>query len=353
MRLEKEKAFLIHFIYIALILGISYFALKHILPVLMPFVIGLVVATSLKGIIDRIAERFHLKRIIVSTVMLIVFYCLIALLITLVGAKLISYLQTLFSQLPKFYKQTIEPAIISITDNVQLRFPEIETYFNNLIDTINDTIFSFLSDMSSTVLSAITGIAGQIPSLLIKFIFTIVSSFFFTIDYHRISDFVLRQFSEKKAKAMINIKQDIIGTLFKFLKGYITLMLITFFELSIGFMILRIPNPFLIAAVVSIVDILPILGTGAVLIPWSIIAFAFSNTPLGIGMLLLYLVITAVRQFLEPKIIGKQIGLHPIVTLISIFVGAQLLGVVGIFLLPVTVTILKQMNDEGTIHLFK
>ena len=98
---------------------------------------------------------------------------------------------------------------------------------------------------------------------------------------------------------------------------------------------------------------MPILGTGAVLIPWSIINLILGNTKLGIGMLILYIVITAVRQTIEPKIVGQQIGLHPIITLVLMYVGAQLIGVLGLLLLPVIATIIKTLNDEGTIHLFK
>ena len=124
-------------------------------------------------------------------------------------------------------------------------------------------------------------------------------------------------------------------------------------ELSLGFSILSIPNAILLGVVVAIVDIMPILGTGAILIPWSIIGFVLGNTKIGVGMLIMYLIITAVRQALEPRVVGQQIGLHPVVTLICMFVGVQLLGIIGLFMFPIIVTILKKMNDEGTIHLFK
>jgi predicted PurR-regulated permease PerM len=94
------------------------------------------------------------------------------------------------------------------------------------------------------------------------------------------------------------------------------------------------------------------LGTGAVLIPWAIIALVLGQTKIGIGMFVLYIIITAVRQAIEPKIVGEQIGLHPIMTLILMYVGAQLMGVLGLLLLPVIATIIKTLNDEGTINLF-
>lgn len=357
MNIEKQKAFLIRFAYFALILGIVFICAKFLLPVLFPFVIGIAVAMILRPVIDwiqkGISSRIPIKRTLISLVVLILFYGLVVLLANIFGIKLFNFLRDLFSQLPKLYVNTIEPALATIFNGLLSRFPEIEVYFEDALNAISESLFSYITTASSVALGVITGFATQLPSILVKLIFTIVSSFFFTIDYYSISDFVLRQFSEDKRRMLVNIKRNIIGTLVKFIRAYATLMLITFVELSIGFNILGIQNAFVLAFLVSIVDILPILGTGTVLIPWAIIAFVFKKTTFGIGMLLLYLVILIVRQSLEPKIVGQQIGLHPVVTLICIFVGAQLLGVVGLLLLPITATILKKMNDEGTIHLFK
>lgn len=353
MNIERQKAFLIRFTYFALILGLAFMGVKYLFPILFPFIIGVVVAVILRPIIDWVQKKVPIKRSLISMVILILFYGLLVLITNIFGVKLFSFLQDLFSRLPKLYVNTIEPAVETILNSLLSRFPEIEIYFEEGLNAISESVFSYITSASSAALGAITGIAAQLPSILVKLIFTIVSSFFFTIDYHTISDFLLRQFPEDKRKMLVKIKRNVIGTLIKFIRAYATLMLITFIELSIGFSLLGISNAFVLAFLVSIVDILPILGTGTVLIPWAIIAFVFGKTSFGIGMLVLYLVVLVVRQSLEPKVVGQQIGLHPVVTLLCIFVGAQLLGVVGLLLFPVTATILKKMNDEGTIRLFK
>jgi sporulation integral membrane protein YtvI len=353
MNIEKQKAFLIRFVYIALILGLVFISLKYVMPLLMPFVIGLIVAAFLRPIIDVISAKLHIKRPLVSILILLVFYGVLVFLAILAGARIFSYLQTLFPQIPTFYKESLEPALNGITNDILNRFPELEGYLEEIFNSINQSILAFLTKVSQAVLGIITGFAGQVPTMLINLIFTIVSTFFFTIDYHRIVSFVLKQFAKEKRDMILLVKDNVIGTLGKFIRAYAVLIFITFFELSLGFIILRIPNALLIGLIVAIVDILPILGTGAVLLPWCIIAFIFGNNSMGIGILILYIIITVVRQTLEPRVVGQQIGLHPVVTLICIFVGAQLLGVVGIFLLPVTATIIKKLNDEGTIHFFK
>ncbi len=130
-------------------------------------------------------------------------------------------------------------------------------------------------------------------------------------------------------------------------------MSITFIELSIGLSILRIENSIIIAFLISIFDILPVLGTGGIMIPWTIITALQGNIPMAFALLVVYLVVTIIRNIIEPKIVGSQIGLHPVVTLISMFVGAQLFGVIGLFGFPITLSLLRHLNDTGAIKLFK
>lgn len=353
MNLEKQKAFLIHVIYIVFILGLGYIGIKYILPLLMPFVIGIVIAVVFRRLIDLIEKKFHIKRSFVSIFILIIFYGLLVLLVALIGVNIFSFLKDLFSQLPALYSETIQPAFTKVANDLMVQYPELEANLEEFILSINSTIGNFVTTASSSVIGTITGIAGRLPSLLIKLIFTIVSSFFFTIDYYRISDFIIRQFSGSRREMLLKLKDNGIGTLGKFIKAYATIISITFLELSLGFWIIGIPNALLFGGLIAVIDVLPILGTGAVLIPWSIISFILGNTRVGVGMLILYIIITVVRQAIEPKIVGQQIGLHPILTLILMFIGAQLMGVLGLLLLPIIATIIKKLNDEGTIHLFR
>lgn len=353
MNLEKQKAFIIHVIYIVFILGLGYIGIKYLLPLFMPFVIGLILAVLFRRLIDFIEKKTHIRRSFVSIIILIIFYGVLILLISLIGVKVFTFLKDLFGKLPDLYRDTIEPALVKAANNIVIQFPDVESYLEEFIVNINDTIFSFVKDASSTVIGKITGLAGRLPSLFIKLIFTIVSSFFFTIDYYRISDFVIRQFKGERRAMVLKLKDNGIGTIGKFIRAYSAIISITFVELSIGFWILGIPNPFLFGAMIAVIDVLPILGTGAVLLPWAVIALILGNAKIGIGMFVLYIIITAVRQAIEPKIVGQQIGLHPVLTLILMYIGAQLMGVLGLLLLPVIATIIKKLNDEGTIQFFR
>lgn len=353
MNIQKQKTFIIRFTYFALVLGIGYVVIKYALPFMMPFLIGLLISACLRPIIDLIEKKAKIKRSFVAVIILLVFYSLVVWVGFIFGIKIAGFLEMIFDRLPKFYSNDLVPAVTSLFEDTKNRFPDINPYLENVSASINDSVFSFIKTVSANVVEMITGIASRIPILIIKLLLTIVSSIFFSIDYYRIWGFVMKQFNEEHRKMILYIKNNIVVTIGKFVKAYALIVSITFIELSIGFALLGIKAPLLLGCIVAIVDILPILGSGSVLIPWVIISFIFHNTAFGIGMLILYVVITAIRQIIEPKIVGNQIGLHPVFTLICMFVGAQLMGVLGLFLLPISATIIMKMNDDGAIHLFK
>lgn len=353
MSLEKQKAFIIHCVFGTILLIIVYAGIKYVFPLLMPFVIGLVIAMSFRNIIDLLKEKTRINRTILCIFVLLIFYSLVTLVITLIGARFFGFISTLFNGLPALYKGTLLPALQNVTDNLTERFPSIRFDLDVFINQIGQSIFSYISNISAKAVGMVTGLASQVPTLLIKVIFTIVSSFFFTIDYYKIGNFIISQFSEDRRDIIINVKDNVIGSLGKFVRAYALIISITFIELSLGFRLLGVPTPFLLGGIVALIDIMPILGTGAILLPWSVIAFSVGDTKTGLGMLILYIFITVVRQILEPKIIGQQIGLHPIVTLILMFIGAQMMGVLGLLILPVIATILVKLNKEGSIHIFR
>lgn len=165
--------------------------------------------------------------------------------------------------------------------------------------------------------------------------------------------FCLRQMSAGTKTVFLQIKEYIAGTLWVCVRSYALIMSITFVELSIGLTLIRIDHAILVAFVIAIFDILPVLGTGGIMIPWAILTAIQGNYPLALGLLVVYLVITVIRNIIEPKIVGSQLGLHPVVTLCSMFVGAQLFGVIGLFGFPIGLSLLRYLNDHGVVRLFR
>jgi predicted PurR-regulated permease PerM len=136
-------------------------------------------------------------------------------------------------------------------------------------------------------------------------------------------------------------------------RSYVLILGITFAELTLGLLILGVKRFVLIALLIAILDIFPVLGTGTVLIPWAVIALIQGSIGRGIGLLVLYAVITVIRQVIEPRIVGKHVGLHPLITLICMFVGTSLFGWIGLFGLPILMAILLELHNSGTLRVFR
>ena len=142
------------------------------------------------------------------------------------------------------------------------------------------------------------------------------------------------------------------------IKSYATIIFVTFCEITIGLNILKLIGVYdggyivAISICTALLDILPVFGTGTVLIPWAVISFFSGNIGLGIGLLVIYALITVIRQILEPRLVAMNVGLPPIVTLAGMYLGLQIFGVVGLFALPITFVMINVLNEEGIIHLW-
>jgi len=349
--INKKREFIIKFLYFLIILGIIVFIFKYALPILSPFIFAFLISVILKRPVDYISTKFKINRKFVGVISLLFIYISIFIILIFFGTKFFRYIGSIFQKLPEIYTFNVEPVLNVIIYKIQDIIPELSTVID--LENISKYIMNIINSISLSAVDLIASIATKIPSFLVKFIFAIISSFLFTLDYYRFTGFVMRQFPERVQHIILNIKRNIFGTIFKLMKAYFILMTLTFIELSIGFTIFSIPNAILLAVIIAILDILPAIGVGGILIPWSIIELVKGNYNLSIGLIVIYAIITIIRYILEPKIVGSQIGLNPIVIIISIFLGAQIFGFLGIFILPIIATIIKYLNDSGTIKLFK
>ena len=181
----------------------------------------------------------------------------------------------------------------------------------------------------------------------------IIATVFITADYPLLKGFVLGQLSAPQRQRAHEIRVHLGKTLGRYVRSYALILLITFCELSAGLLLLGVDAAVLIALLIALFDILPVVGSGTVLIPWAIITAILGNYRLAAGLLLLYVVIVIVRNVIEPKIVGQQVGLHHIVTLLSMVVGTYVFGPIGLLGLPVALAIAVSMNDAGVIRLFR
>jgi sporulation integral membrane protein YtvI len=194
---------------------------------------------------------------------------------------------------------------------------------------------------------------SALPKLAIFFLISIVATFFIAKDEEKIANAILHQLPLTMRQKFLSLKNNLFSALIGFLKAQLIILTITFIESLIGLNIIGVRYAFLISVFVSIVDILPVLGTGSVYVPWAIISILMGNTKMGISLLILYGIIVPVRYLVEPKIIGHQLGIHPLLTLMSMFVGIKLFGVGGVILGPTIVVIIKAFQNSGILPRFR
>ena len=264
MQIEKMRAFIIRVLFYCIILGLAYAVLKYALPFLMPFLVAFLIAFILKPVINWVTQKTKLGRKPVSVLLLIAFYVLAAALITVLGTRLVIFCRDIFYALPQVYDTVVAPALNSLQDTLENWVMALNPTLTDFVESAGNSLSSSLSSMvtaiSTGALSAVTNVAGSVPSFLVKFIITIVASFFFVSDYYAITSFLARQLPQKARDMLFKVKEKGVDVIFKFGRAYAILLSITFVELLIGFSLLRVDYALLIALLTAIVDILPVLG---------------------------------------------------------------------------------------------
>ena len=252
--------------------------------------------------------------------------------------------------IPRLYQEEILPLLnylyLELAERLTFADSQLTARINGVFQNFVGNIGNFISSFSVNAIKAVTsGIAG-IPGLIIKLILMIISCFFFLLDYDKIIAFFIGLIPKGKEKAFETVKWYVTNTLLVYIRSYSLLFLMTYVELSVGFQILGIPYAPIIGLMVAVFDILPVLGTGGILLPWTVVLLVMKNIPMGIGMFVLYLIITVIRNTMEPKLVGKQIGLHPLATMISLYVGLKVVGFWGMLIFPTTLAVFSSMKKE-------
>ena len=359
MSVEQKRKFIIDVAYLALILALGYVALQYALPLLLPFVIAFVIAYGLRRPVRFLSRVLHVPKGLVAVLLVVLTYGLIGTLLVVAGIRLAVTVASLVEQIPSFYYSWILPTLTNIfawlEDLLAKLDPSLMAVLEELQDQLIDMLWQLVSVLPSLLMggvSAATSLASSLPGLLIRLLLMVISTFFIAIDYGKIVRFILGCLRGHTRDVVLQIKSYVVGTLFVCIRSYALIMSITFVELSIGLSVIRVERAMLVALLIAIFDILPVLGTGGIMIPWAILTALGGDVPRALALLAVYVIITVIRNIIEPRIVGAQIGLHPVLTLMSMFVGNHLFGIVGLFGLPILLSLLRYLNDTGTISLF-
>ena len=340
-RLFSEK-----YLFPLLVLILAYPLLSALLPVCLPFGVGLGLALAAEPAVGPLEARLHLRRGLASamgvTGVLIAFFAAVTVLLTLATrqiARLSQFLPDLAATIREG-SQLLRQWLLSLTEKLP---GGLRTTLSSGIDRLFSG--SFLENALQKLPQAAANFLGHLSQGMLTTVTAIISAYLFSVRLPALRRSVSCRIPEKwKVPGQLRTLRR---TIFRWLAAEGKLALVALLFLSAGLMLLKIPNAPMLAGLITLVDILPLLGVGTVLIPWSVVCFLQSDAPRALGLLCLFLVIWLVRSILEPKLVGRELGLDPLVTLIAIYCGFRLAGLAGMLLAPLAAVILRQLGKTA------
>lgn len=369
---EKKKKFIINIVYTVILVALFYLFFKFAFGTILPILCAVVAAMILQKPVNFICKKTPLKRGLVSALAVLFGFAVVisglVLLLIWVGSEFkgfFQYVMIQFEDIPALVHKVegyIANAIGFLPEKLETTVMEFvsEKLASITAPTVtpDDSSMSIDLSMLSTPLMGIWNTAKQIPTTLVSIVVAIVACCFMTADFASVKRLVLGFFQPDTRTKIVRAKRLLFPSLGKMAKAYGIIITITFCELSLGLFLLKLMGIydsgyiFVIAILTAIIDIVPVLGTGTVLIPWAVVSLLNANYPMAIGLIIIYACITVIRQIIEPKLVAAQLGIPAFLTIVSMFIGSQIFGVIGIFILPITIVMLKLLNDEGIIHIF-
>jgi len=343
--------------YILLGLGLGYVLLHYALKPLLPFLVAWGIAMAVRPAVRRICARSKLPYKIVSFFAILFVFLLAFGLLTILCGRMLGELRELSDDLMADAAGAVGELFDSL-QNLSEKLPFLdrvedpeaaEQIRRTVVSMIEDTVTRFSAGIPAALMSFLTAL----PGILIFTLVMIVAAFYLGNDVSAVNAFIARQLPVSSRHYLFEAKAKLAEAGVKYVKAYLLLLLITFIQLLIGFLCLKLPYALTLAALIALIDILPILGVGTVLIPWAAVLLIRGEIYTGIGLLILFAVIAVVRQIIEPKIVGDSIGLPPLATLIVMYAGYHFMGFAGLFVFPLAMILLKNLNDIGVLRLWR
>lgn len=354
--LEKNKLWQTVICFIGLVILLFLF-FKYAFFGVLPILLGWLISLTLYPLATRLADRMRISRRITSGALVILFFCALLLGSGFAIKRLIAELSSFAARLesnPEIMENTLKNMSGSVSGmRIFSRFESIisslgdyayvvDKIINNILDSTMTTLGNFLS-------AAAKNIVFGIPTAILFTITLFMSAFYFCVDRDRIYGFLGSVIPEKPKEYARKFTQGGALAVLGYVKSSLILMLVTFLEMLIFLTFLRVEYSFILSIIIAIVDVLPLLGVGAVLVPWSVYSFLVGNTRLGIWLIVIFIVATVIRNVLEPKILGKRVGVHPFLIVASAYLGYMAFGGIGLVAGPLIAAAISTIKKENTL----
>ena len=330
----------------------AVFLLPRLIVWVLPFIFAFIIAKIIDPIVLFLNKRLKIPKKLSSGITVVLVVALIIWVVAVAASRIVGEITSLVAQADVLSRQITEffenwrDIILSYGNTGFVRFLDENVDLNQ----IGTEIYNYLTGYIWPMLEKLISVVKSQPNMLVFIIALFLGTFFISSDAENIRKAVRKMIPDAARKHVRGVKIGMSKALWGYVRAQLILMCITFTECTIGFLIIGGPTAsyaLLLGIVIAIIDAFPILGTGTVLIPWSIAMFISGNMRMGFALLIIYGVCLLVRQILEPRIVSGQIGIHPLVTLMSMYVGLKILGFLGMILGPVLALIIKSLCDSG------
>lgn len=355
---NKFIGFVVRVFIVVVLVVLGLMSLYYSFNLTYPFLIAFALAFIINPLVNLLEKKGKLPRSLSVLLSILFLFGVVGGVITLIIIKIIdgfdyfsqklpNYIEMFFLQLQSFFINSILP----FWETVLGLFNELDESQRNTIQENTQQIGlqfgTILGRFGETVANILSQFVGALPITLTALVFIIIALFFISKDWYKLGKLARKRipiaFYEIRSVIITDLKSKLIG----YLVAQLILISMTATITFIGLLILRVEQPFTIALIAGMVDIIPYLGTGIIFVPWLIYGFITGNYFLGIGLIVLYLVTIIQRQLAEPKVLSSKLGLNPLAMLISLFVGIQLFGFIGLMIGPVLLVILVSLYHAG------
>jgi len=319
--------------------------------IFMPFILAYFVSIIANKLADAFEKRFHLPRRIAAILVIIITVGVLGSIVGGIIWKIVDEIKQILENFPVIYAN-ISNFWNDLSENMSdivERMPEgVQSAFDNMYEQFMMGFANIVKDIK--LLQTAGNFAKSLPSALISSITFILSLYFMVADAKEIRAFFRRNIPESAQIRVRQLKDELKRYVGGYVKAQLIIMCFAFLILLVGLLILDVKYALLIALVVAIFDALPFFGSGAVLIPWAVIEFFMGSPARGVGFLIIYLSVLFLRQMIEPKIVGDNIGMHPLLTLISMYTGYKVFSIGGLILGPLTLTLIISFYNIGAFN---
>ncbi len=326
------------------------FILPKILVFFMPFVVGFILSLIANPLVRFLEKKLKIKRkygtflTIVLVIALVVFVCYGTVMLLAVGIRgFMEYLPTMYEN------AGIELA--AALEQLQALLRKIPALENLNVDefgtVLQETLGSLVNDYKEPTFSAISGFATSIPDILVSVIMGLLATYFFIADRDRIMSALKQNIPSSIQEKSRLVYDHMLRAVGGYFKAQFKIMLVIYIVIMIGLMIIGVNYAWLIGFGIAFLDMLPVFGTGTVLIPWAVVKIFSGNYATAIGMLILYAVSLVVHQLIQPKLVGESVGLDPFTTLFFMFIGYKIKGVIGMIIAIPIGMILTTFYEAG------